>query len=313
MYDIIIIGSGPAGLTASIYASRYKLSNLVIGKVLGGMISLAHKVENYPGHLSMSGIELAQKMEEQAKNLGGEVMAGNVSRIKLVQFGQLVQLEDGQEFEAKTLIIAAGSERKKLGVAGEVEYLGRGVSYCTTCDAPFFRDKTVVVVGGSDAAVSGAIHAAAFAGKVYLVHRRNELRAEPVWINDLEKNPKITKVLENEIKEIKGNGSKVTEVVLSQTYNGSQSLAVDGVFIEIGGVPGSSLAKEIGVELDTAGFIKVKDDMKTNVPGVFAAGDLTDKAQVLVQMTTATAQGAIAAAGAYKFLKGQKAPKILGV
>lgn len=320
MLDLAIIGIGPAGLTASVYASRYKLSHVLVGQVLGGMIALAHKVENYPGFTSVTGLELSQRMEEQVKSLGAEIVKTTVGRVERIgQIGGFkIFGKNGEIWEAKTIILANGSQRRQLNVPGEKEYLGKGVSYCTTCDAPFFRKKTVAIVGGSDSAVSGAIHAAEFAEKVYLIHRRSEFRAEPVWVLEMEKNPKIIKIMENEAREIRGDlGNvgglgKVTGVVLAKPFNGQESLAVDGIFIEIGGVPGTSLATMLNVELDKIGYIKVQDDMSTNIPGFFAAGDLTDKAQVLVQMTTACAQGAIAAASVFKYLKGQKAPKILG-
>lgn len=320
MLDLVIIGIGPAGLTASIYASRYKLNHVLVGQVLGGAIALAHRVENYPGFTSVSGLELSQKMEDQVKALGGEIVKTTVGKVEPISpIGQISQIGgfkvfggNGQVWEAKTIILANGSQRRELNVPGEKEYLGKGVSYCTTCDAPFFRNKTVAVIGGSDSAVSGAIHAAEFAEKVYLIHRRNEFRAEPVWVLEMEKNPKIEKVLENQVTEIMGDGVKVNGIKLEKPYQNVSEIKLDGIFIEIGGVPGTSLAIPLGVEVDKIGYIKVQDDMSTNVPGFFAAGDITDKAQVLVQMTTACAQGAIGAASVFKYLKGEKAPKILG-
>ncbi len=313
IYDLIIVGVGPAGLTTSIYASRYKLPHLLIGKLVGGTITLANKVENYPGFTSISGIELAQKIAEQVKNLGAQIINDTVGKILKTEAGFVLVTESGQEYETKTIILATGTERRKLGVPGETEYLGKGVSYCTTCDAPFFRGKTVVLVGGSDAAVSGAVHAAEFAQKVYIVHRKGEFRAEPMWVEELNKNPKIEKVLINEIKEITGDGTKVTGVKLMNPHENSNELSTDGIFIEIGGVPGTSLMVSLGAKLNPEGFVDVEKDMSTNIPGLFAAGDITDEAQVLVQMTTACAEGAIAAASAYKFLKGQKPAQIQGI
>ena len=312
MYDLIIVGLGPAGLTAAIYASRYRLKNLLIGKILGGTITLAHKVENYPGFEAISGLEWAQKTEAQAKKLGSEVVYGTVGRLEKTNDGFKALLDDKRQFEAKTLILATGSERRRLGVTGEEKYQGRGVSYCTTCDITFFKDKIVALVGGSDAAVSGSVHAAEFAKKVYVVYRKDKLRAEPIWVEQVLKNPKIEVVYNTNITEILGE-EKVSGVKLDNPYNGLAILALDGVFIEIGSVPGTSLVVGLGVGLDEKGFVKVGEDMATNIAGVFAAGDFTDKAQVLVQMTTACAQGAIAAASVFKFLKGQKAPQILGV
>ncbi len=313
VYDLIIIGAGPAGLTASIYASRYKLPHLLIGKLQGGTITLANKVENYPGFTSISGIELTQKISEQVKTLGAEIISDTVGKIMKTATGFTLVTEGGKEYEAKTVVLATGTERRKLGVPGETEYLGKGVSYCTTCDAPFFRGKTVVLVGGSDAAVSGAIHAAEFGSKIYIVYRGEALRAEPIWIEQAQANPKIEIIYKTNILEIMGDGKKITGVKLDNPFNNSNQLACDGVFIEIGGIPGTSLVVPLGVKLDQNGFVDVKPDMSTNVPGLFTAGDITDEAQVLVQMTTACAQGAIAAASAYKYLKGQKPAQIQGI
>ena len=214
------------------------------------------------------------------------------------------------------MIIATGSERRKLNIPGEKDYLGKGVSYCTTCDIPFFRNKIVTMIGGSDSAVSGAVHAAEFTKKVYIIYRRDQLRAEPVWIEEwreIEKKGKGETVYGTNITEILGDGNKVTGVKLDKTYNGKDKLDLDGVFIEVGGVPGTSLLKPLGVNLTETGYVQVNDAMETNLPGLYAAGDITDKSIVLVQAITAMAQGAIGAASAYKYLKGEKAPQILGV
>lgn len=312
-HDLIIVGAGPAGLTASIYASRYRLSNLVIGKLLGGEITLASSVENFPGILAISGLELAQKMGEQVKHLGAEIKLETVGRIeKPEDTGFRVLTEEGHTYEGRTLIVATGSERRKLGIPGEAGYTGRGVSYCTTCDAPFFRDKTVVLVGGSDAAVSGAVHTAEFATKVYIVYRSEKLRAEPIWVEQSLGNPKVDVIYNTNLREIKGDGTKVTGVVLDSSYQGKSELSTDGVFIEIGGVPGTSLLTPLGVELDEAGYVKVSPEMETNIVGLFAAGDFTTASRALQQMITACAQGATAAASVYKLLKKEKAPRIFG-
>jgi thioredoxin reductase (NADPH) len=312
-YDLIIIGSGPAGLTASIYASRYKLSNLVIGKVLGGMMTYAHKVENYPGFVSISGVQLGQKMGEQVKALGAEIRAENVGRIEKEDGGFKVFTESNQEFEAKTLVVATGTERRKLNIPGEEEYLGKGVSYCTNCDAPFFKDKVVVVIGGADSAVSGAIHAAEFAKKVYIVYRRDKLRAEPVWVEEALANPKIEVVYNTNITEVMGDGNVVTGVKLDTPHQGSGQLEVGGVFIEIGGVPINSLLKPLGVEIDENGYIKAGQDLSTNIKGIFTAGDVADRCGEFQQITVACSEGSLAVASVFKYLKGQQAPKITGV
>jgi len=303
VFDLLIIGAGPAGLAASIYASRYRLSNLIIGKVLGGMMTYAHQIENYPGFLSISGPDLAQKMGEQAKSLGAEIIGKNVTLIEKTSANFKVTTEDHQSFEGKALIVATGTERRKLAVPGEEEYLGKGVSYCTNCDAPFFKDKVVAVIGGANSAVAGAVHAASFAKKVYIIYRREKLRAEPIWTERALANPKIEVIYQTNVKEILGNGTKVTGVKLDRSYQGQATLTLDGVFIEIGGVPGTKLVKTLGAELDEKGFIKVKPDMSTNIPGLFAAGDIANIAGEFQQIITAAAEGALAAYSAFKFLK----------
>lgn len=312
MHDLIIIGIGPAGLTASIYASRYKLSHLVIGQKVGGTIILASKVENFPGFNSISGLELGEKILEQVKYLGAEVVLKTVGRIEKKNGGFKVVTEDNTEYEAKTVICATGTERRRLNIPGENEYLGRGVSYCTACDAPFFRGKTVALIGGSDAAVSGAVHAAQFSQKVYIIYRGEELRAEPIWLEEAQRNPQIEPIFKTNLKEIKGDGTKVTGVILDNPHQGSDLLTLDGVFIEIGGVPGTSLLIPLGVAVDKNGYLQVNEWMETNIPGLLAAGDFTTTSYVLQQAITACAQGATAAASSFKFLKGQKAPQILG-
>lgn len=314
-YDTIIIGSGPAGLTASIYASRYKLANLVIGKMPGGTIAYAHKVENYPGIPDVAGAELGQKMMNQAKALGGEILGENVVEVIKNSVGLFtIKAESGKEFEAKTLIIATGTERRKLNIPGEKEYLGKGVSYCTNCDAPFFKGKTVVLVGGANAACSGAVHLAEYASKVYLVYRKSELRAEPVWVEEVKSNPKIeiiyntnlTKILGKEgeggREGVEGMG-KVTKVEIDNPYKDEKVLKTDGVFVEIGGMPAVDFIKPLGVAMDENSYIKVTDEMATNIDGIFAAGDVTDKSLVLQQTITACAQGAIASYSVFKYLK----------
>lgn len=313
MDDLVIIGLGPAGLTASIYASRYQLKNLIIGEVLSGELSKASRIENLPGFVSISGLDWGEKTKKQVEKLGAKVVFGRVGRIEK---GFKVFTESGRQYQAKTLIVATGSERRRLDIPGEKEYLGHGVSFCTACDAPFFRDKTVALIGGSDAAVSGAVHTAEFAKQVYIIYRRDKLRAEPIWVKEWEKIEKKGKgetVYKTNITKILGDGNKVTGVKLDNPYQGRETLALDGVFIEIGGVPGTSLLKPLGVNLTEAGYVQVNEVMETNIPGLFCAGDITDKSAVLAQAITAMAQGAIAAASAYKYLKGEKAPKILGI
>ncbi len=284
----------------------------MVGRVLGGTIILAHKVENFPGFTSVSGLELAQKMGKQAKALGAEIITDEVKKIEKIEKGFKVSTQpgtilrlakSGKEYESKALIVATGTERRKLDIPGEEKYLGKGVSYCTTCDLAFFRDKTVALIGGSTAAVSGAVHAANFAKKVYIIYRRDKLRAEPIWMEKALVNSKIEVVYKTNITEILGDDAKVTGVKLDKPYQNSSKLDLDGVFIEIGGVPVSNLFKTLGVKIDKNGYVDVDKWMKTNVEGLFAAGDFTDESEVLKQAITACAQGAVAAFSAFKYLQ----------
>jgi len=302
MDDLIIVGAGVAGMTASVYGSRYKIKHLIIGEAIGGQGMLAGKVENYPGYISIAGPELMQKFEEQVKAYGMEIRQEKVGSLKKIEKGFEVRTDKGQ-YQAKSLILALGAAYRHLNIPGEDKLIGRGVSYCTSCDAPFFKGKTVAVIGGGDAAVTGAIQAAAFARKVFIIHRREEYRAEPAWIEKMKQLGKVEEVLSNQVKEIKGEG-KVEEIVLAEPYKGSQNLKVEGVFIEIGQVPSSTLASSLGVELDEQGYIKVSPAMAANVPGVFAAGDIAaiQGGILFRQFVTAASDGARAAAGVYQYL-----------
>lgn len=302
MEDLIIIGAGVAGMTASVYASRYKIKHLIIGEAVGGQGMLAGKVGNYPGYISIAGPELMQKFEEQVKSYGVEIKQEKVGGLAKIKNSFEVRTDKSQ-YQAKTLILAMGAAYRHLNIPGEDKLIGRGVSYCTSCDAPLFKEKTVAVIGGGDAAVTGAIQAAAFARKVFIIHRREEYRAEPTWIEKMRQLGKVEEVLSNQVKEIKGKG-KVEEIVLTEPYKGSQILQVEGVFIEIGQVPSSILASSLGVELDEQSYIKVNPAMATNIPGVFAAGDIAaiQGGILFRQFVTAASDGARAAAGVYQSL-----------
>lgn len=321
IYDLIIIGAGPAGLTASIYASRYKLNHLVIGETPGGQGTLAGIVENYPGFPSIPGPELVQKFLEHAKSYGVEIKQETVKGLVMEKGTEGVtfaaQTESG-EYQAKSLILATGASYKNLGIPGEKDFIGKGVSFCTNCDAPFFKGKTVAVIGGGNSAVSGALHVAEFAEKVYLIHRRDEFRAEPYRVEKMKQNPKIelivstcvtqivgTQMTQNQPSAEPGATDRVGGIKLDKPYQGKDILLVDGVFIEIGQVPSSVLATMLGVWLDQKNYVRVNSAMETNVPGVFAAGDLAaaEGDLLLRQFVTSVSDGARAAASAYEFLK----------
>lgn len=306
--DLIIIGAGVAGMTASIYVSRYQINHLLFGEIPGGQGTLASRVENYPGYLSVPGPELMQKFIDQVKSYGVGIKQEKVGG--LVKTGENFEVKTNKKrYQTKSLILAMGASYRNLNIPGEEKLLGRGVSYCTVCDAPLFREKLVAVIGGGDSAVTGAVHLASFAKKVFIIHRRDEYRAEPTWIEKMKKTGKVEEVLSNEVKEIKGE-EKVEGLVLKNSYQGSQKLEIDGVFIEIGQVPSSTLASQLGVSLNEKGYIKVDPKMSTNIEGVFAAGDLAaiEGGILFRQFITASADGARAAASIYQFLHQGKEP-----
>ncbi|PJC27934.1 hypothetical protein CO054_02880, partial [Candidatus Shapirobacteria bacterium CG_4_9_14_0_2_um_filter_39_11] len=244
----------------------------------------------------------------QVKHYGVEIKQEKVGGLAKIENGFEATTDKGK-YQAKTLILAMGASFRHLNIPGEDKFLGRGVSYCTTCDIPLFRDKVVAIIGGGDSAVTGAIHASAFAKKVYIIHRRNEYRAEPVWVEKLKQSKNIEEILSTQITQISG-GEKVESISLDKPYQGSQILKVDGVFIEVGQVPSSVLVGQLGVELDERSYIKVNPGMVTNIAGVFAAGDLAaiQGGILFRQFITAASDGARAAASVYQYLHKGQAP-----
>ncbi len=296
-YDCIVIGAGPAGLSAGIYLRRYRMNCLIISKDIGGYANEAHKIENYPGFPSISGIELMLKFKEHFESLGGSIIQKEAIGISKGKDGYSVQLSDSC-YNAKTLIIAAGTKRRKLNIKGEDEFLGKGVSYCATCDAFFFKDKVVGVVGGNDSAASAAVLLAQHAKKVYIIYRKEKVRAEPHWLELIDNDPKIEVISNTVIKEIKGD-MKLSSVALDS----GKKLELDGLFVEIGSVPTTDIAKSIGIELSEGHYIKVGSNQETSVSGIFAAGDITDSSDRFRQIITACSEGAIAAQSAFNLIK----------
>jgi len=301
IYDLIIIGAGPAGLAASIYASRYKVDHLVIGKEPGGQAVEAHNIENWPGTASISGFELTQKMREHAEKLGVKVVMDSVSNIAKDEEIFSITAHTAQ-YKAKNIILALGMEYKKLSIPGEEEFKGKGVSYCPTCDAAFFGGKTVAVAGGGNSAASAAQLLAEYASKVYIIYHGEKLRVDPAYLENFAKNEKIEIIFNTNIKEIKGDVA-VGKIVLDKEHNRKNELEVQGVFVEIGSEPGVELAGQLGVNTDEQGFIVVNPDQSTNIAGVYASGDATTGSNKLRQVLTATAEGAVAAASVYKSLQ----------
>jgi len=300
MEKLIIIGSGPAGWTAGIYAGRALLAPLLItGRAPGGQMALASEIENYPGFpQGISGQELNQLMQQQAERFGTKVQMDEVTAVELSSHPFKVTAY-GDEYEAQALIIATGTYPRKLGVPGEAELTGRGVSYCATCDGFFYQDRKVIVVGGGDSAIEEAIFLTRFATQVYVVHRRNRLRAEKVFQERAFRNEKIDFIWGTVVTEIMGDG-KVTGVRLKNVKTDEEStLEADGVFIYVGTTPNTGF---LGgqLELDDRGNIVTNRQCHTSVPGVFAAGDVRER--VLKQIATAVGSGAMAAMEAEKFI-----------
>ncbi|MFH0856468.1 MAG: thioredoxin-disulfide reductase [bacterium] len=302
MHDLIIIGGGPAGISAAIYAARYKLNFLLITETLGGWLNEIDKIENYPGFKSISGFELIEKYKEQLAYLEAPVIYKNVISIDKDGNGFNLIDNSNEVYRAKTIIIASGSKKQSLNIPGEKEFLGSGVSYCAVCDAMFFKNKRVAVIGGANSAVSAALHLSKIADMVYLVYRKDKLRAAQSLVDNLEKVKNIKIIFNTNLLKI-GGENKVEYAKLDNEYDGSAALKLDGVFIEVGIIPITELVKNIGVELDAAGQIKVNDKCMTNISGVFAAGDVTNGQGGLKQFVTALASGAIAATEANRYLR----------
>ena len=299
MYDTIIIGAGPAGMTAALYAARSNLKvALIEGGLPGGQMNNTSDIENYPGYANISGPELAEKMFEPLENLGVEHLYGFVENVE--DHGELKKVvTDDQVYETRTVIVATGSKHRLLEVPGEEELNSRGVSYCAVCDGAFFRDQDLLVVGGGDSAVEEAIFLTRFAKSVTIVHRRDELRAQKVLQDRAFANEKINFIWDSVVKEIKGE-NRVESVVIENVKTGQVTeQAFGGVFIYVGLDPVSDFVQELQIR-DQAGWIVTDDHMKTSVAGVFAVGDVRQKD--LRQVTTAVGDGAIAGQEAYKYI-----------
>ena len=307
MYDVIILGAGPAGLTAGLYAGRSKLNTLIIEKAIpGGQIATTAFVENYPGSIEeASGMGLSDRMYEQAKEFC-EFKTANVTKVELEGKVKKIYTEDGEVIEAKVVIISTGASHRKLGAKGEEEFANRGVSYCATCDGPFFTGLDIFVVGGGDSALEEALYLTKFAKSVSIIHRRDEFRASQVVVDKVKENDKIKLVLDSVVNEIKGEKDATSIIVENvKTHEISELKSEDngpiGVFIFVGYIPQTDIFEGI-IDLDH-GYIKADDDMKTEIEGVFAVGDTRVKS--VRQMVTAAGDGCIAAVVANRYLEGQ--------
>ncbi len=303
MFDVIIVGSGPAGLTASIYTTRANLKTLIIaGAVWGGQLQLTTLVENYPGFPDgIQGPELMALMRKQAERFKPEIVEDNVSSIDFSSRPFKVSVGT-KTFEGKSVIIATGADSKKIGVPGEKEFAGRGVSYCATCDGAFFKEKDIAVIGGGDTAMEEALFLTHFAKTVTIIHRRDEFKASKIMLDRAKANPKIKFIVNTEVKEVIGD-QKVTGVKLfNNKENKENELTIGGVFVAIGHVPNSAVFK--GIDVDEQGYVKVHDHYLTNVEGVFVAGDVHDRHYR--QAVTAAGYGSSAALEAERWLSSQR-------
>ena len=303
-YDVIVIGAGPGGLTAGLYASRANLSVLILDRgIYGGQMNNTAEVENYPGFKSILGPDLAEKMYQGATQFGAEYAYGSVEKVEVN--GDLKQvITDSETYEAPVVIIATGSQYRKLGVEGEVEYAGRGVSYCAVCDGAFFKDQPLAVIGGGDSAVEEGVYLAKLASNVNIIHRRDQLRAQKILQERAFANDKIDFTWDTVVTKINGDGQKVTSVSKNNKKTGEDGeLKVNGVFIYVGVIPLSEPFKELGIT-DEQGWIKTDELMQTSLPGVYAIGDV--RAKELRQITTAVGDGSIAGQQAFNYLESLK-------
>jgi thioredoxin reductase (NADPH) len=301
IYDVIIIGAGPAGMTAAVYTSRANLSTLMIERgVPGGQMANTEEVENYPGYDHILGPDLSNKMFEHAKKFGAEYAYGDIKEI--VEDGDYKIVRAGsKEYKAYSVIISTGAEYKKIGAPGEKELGGRGVSYCAVCDGAFFKGKELVVVGGGDSAVEEGVYLTRFATKVTIVHRRDELRAQKILQQRAFDNEKVDFIWNHTIKEINEKDGKVGSVTLVHTETGEeQEFRTDGVFIYVGMLPLSKPFAQLGITNEN-GYIETNDRMETKIEGIFAAGDVREKS--LRQIVTATGDGSIAAQSAQHYVE----------
>lgn len=298
-YDMIIIGGGCVGFGAAVYAGRFRLKTLVIGKEMGGTIILTNDVENYPGFEKLSGQDLFENIKKHALNYDIDTVEKEVKGVKKGPGKMYTVSVKDDEYITKTVLFSTGTEWRKLGVPGEAEYTSKGVHYCAMCDGAFYKDKVIGVIGGSDSAAKEALMLAEWAKKVYIIYRKERIRAEPINAKRVDENPKIEIIPNTNVVEIKGE-QFVNKVIFDNEYKGNKEFALDGLFVEIGHIALSSLAKDLGVKLDKRGEIIIDRKSQTNLPGVYAAGDVADTE--FKQAITGVAEGVHATYQAYQYI-----------
>lgn len=299
-YDVVIVGAGPAGMTAAVYASRANLSTIMIERGMpGGQMANTADVENFPGFDLITGPDLSTKMFNHAQKFGAEYTYGDIKSVKVEDGKKIIDLGDKQLL-AKAVIIATGAEYKKIGVPGEQELGGRGVSYCAVCDGAFFKQKNLVVIGGGDSAVEEGVYLTKFADKVTIIHRRDQLRAQKILQERAFKNEKIDFIWNSNLKSINEKDGKVGSVTIVDNDGNESTIDTDGVFVYIGMQPLTKPFLDLGIT-DEVGYIITNDEMETSVPGIFAAGDV--RVKKLRQIVTATGDGSIAAQNAQHYIE----------
>ncbi len=297
-YDVVVVGGGPAGLTAAIYASRRALKTLIVSLDIGGQMALTNSIENYPGYDEIDGPTLGQKMLAQAEKSGATLVTAEVMKVEKKDDVFVLHTADNQQFESRAVIMAFGLTPRNLGVPGEKEFTGRGVAYCATCDGPLYKGKTVVVVGGGNSAMDAAEYLSKIVAKVYILVRQDKFRGEEVLMQRVSSDPKIEILFEAVTKEIKGD--KKIETLAYNQKGETKEIKVDGVFVEIGHIAKTDWVKDL-LKLTDMHEIVVNMDCETNIPGVFAAGDITQISYK--QVVISAGEGAKAALQAYKYLQ----------
>lgn len=307
IYPLVIIGSGPAGLTASIYASRYKIKHLLIGEVLGGLAFEAHKICNYPSEQEIKGAQLVSKIQASAESLGMNMLIDKVISISRGVKRQYFEIrtQGKKDILAHNLLLTIGTKHRKLNLPKEKEFLGHGVSYCATCDAMFYKDKEVAVVGGSDSANTASLYLAEIAKKVYQIYRRDKLRGDPTWAKQVKENKNIEVIFNNQVTALKGEDN-LESVVLEKPYRSKTTLRIEGLFIEIGTVPQQEIIQELSLGTNEKGYIEVTREQRTNQANIWAAGDITDGSNNFRQIITACSEAAIAVENIFTILQREK-------
>ena len=303
IFDLVIIGAGPAGLSASVYASRYGIKHLVLGEVTGGLTTQTFEIGNWLATENITGQAFADASAAHVRSYGVEIRPGKVIAIERQEDASfLIRMIDGKEVTAKTILTATGTHHRYLEVPGEKELAGKGVSYCPTCDGFFFKNKVVTIAGGGDSAAEAGVYLSNICSKVYMVIRGSQMRAEKFWQDLLVKKENIEMIFESNIQEIQGE-NRIDGLVLDKPYKESSLLQTDGLFVEIGLTPNTAFLTSIGIEMTENGYIKIAQDQSTNIEGIWAAGDATTGSNYFRQIITAASEGAIAANSILQYLQ----------